>query len=285
MVSLSLAIVSKPFNPSTQLTHSLRPPGRDDKLFRGVAAQSGFAGFDSQRYRGGLNATDAHQRVYNALVTNTSCAPTVGTPASLTCLKSIPLSELNTALNGTSIGPFAPVLDGDFIQSYPSVQFASGNYVKAAALIGCNTDEGAGTSSRRPQGANTDAQVRAAVARIFGPRAPEMTGKSVEDLVDEMMYLYPDIQAVGLPGFHRFPALLPGDALSNVTGLQLRRTAALWGDLWMHYKRRRASVALSGAGVKSYSYRFDVLVNGPAGELSPSVFLALLSLAACHRMR
>jgi hypothetical protein len=45
------------------------------------------------------------------------------------------------------------------------------------------------------------------------------------------MYLYPDIQAVGVPGLDKWPLIREGDSVAESMGLQYRRTAALFGDL------------------------------------------------------
>lgn len=52
--------------------------------------------------------------LYNLFVSNTSCASTVNTSASLDCLRALPFEEINAALNGTEAAPWPPMLDGDF---------------------------------------------------------------------------------------------------------------------------------------------------------------------------
>lgn len=74
--------------------------------------------------------------------------------------------------------------------------------------------------------------------------------------------MYPNIQAIGIPDLAKAPVIKPGDELAAVIGLQGRRTMAFFGDLYMHYARRRANIAWSNYGVPSYSYRFDVTVAG-----------------------
>lgn len=212
---------------------SLPYPGRDDGLFRGAIAQSGFGGTLS-RFAGGFNATDAMQDVYNLLVSNTSCASTVNTPASLDCLRALPFADINAALNGSDASPWPPVLDGDFIADYPVNQLRDGRFPPIAVLIGTNADEGtAFGGGRGPNGTSvsTDAAMRYAVASIIGPEAPELTGKSLDELIDEALAVYPNIQAVGDPSLDKFPAITPNDTLAVVLGLQYRRTSAFFGDL------------------------------------------------------
>lgn len=215
------------------MLNHLTQPGRDDGLFRAAVGQSGFGGTLS-RYAGGFNATDLMQTTYNLLVSNTSCAATVNTPASLTCLRELPFEEINAALDGTAAAPWAPMLDGDFIADYPVNQLADGRFPRISLLSGANTDEGSAFGiGKGPNGTavNTDEDMRYAVAQVLGAQAETLTGKSVEQLVDEILALYPDDQAVGIPSLEKFPAIVPGDEIATTLGLQYRRTGAFFGDL------------------------------------------------------
>ncbi|OAA61265.1 Carboxylesterase, type B [Niveomyces insectorum RCEF 264] len=267
--------------------HALAYNGRNDGLFRGVVAESGFGGFIN-RFPGNLNATARQQATYDHLVNSTSaCAATVGTAASLDCLRALPLSELNHVLNTSSgsndtsnaDGAYAwpPVLDGDFIADYPHNQLRDGRFVRVPALIGTNSDEGSGLGSRlgpTGDGVNTDDELRAAVVGTMGldgvlpataRTGAASTPERARQLVEELLRLYPNIQAIGVPGLDKFPVIVAGDAVANSTGLQFRRASALLGDAWMHFARRRASLAWSAYDLPSWSYRFDVQVNAKFG--------------------
>ncbi|KAH6611774.1 Alpha/Beta hydrolase protein [Chaetomium sp. MPI-SDFR-AT-0129] len=236
--------------------------GRDDGLFRGVIAESGYGGYIG-RFPGGLNATNLMQDTYDTLVQNTTCVETVGTPESLDCLRTLPLEDLHNALNGTAANPWGPVLDGDFIADYPSKQLSEGRFPKVSVLIGCNSEEGASFGTGRGPnggGVNTDDEMRNAIASIVGLEVEKTAGKSLEQVVDELMYLYPNIQAVGVPGLDKWPIIQPGDMVAESMGLQYRRTAALFGDFIMQYSRRRASLAFAAQNLRSWSYRFDVVL-------------------------
>ncbi|KAH8884560.1 alpha/beta-hydrolase [Thozetella sp. PMI_491] len=236
--------------------------GRDDGLFRAAIGQSGFGG-TLYRYPGGFNNTDAPQDIYNQLVQNTSCASTVNTPASLDCLRGLSFEEINSVLNGT--GPWPPAIDGDFIADFPYLQLRDGKFPRIPLLIGANTDEGtAFGSGRGPNGAGASStdEVAAAFRQTISPGAADTTGKSADDLLAEALYVYPNIQAVGIPSLDKLAALKPGDPLAAVIGLQGRRTQAYFGDLFMHYCRRRANIAWASYGVPSYSYRFDITQAG-----------------------
>ncbi|CAK7228907.1 hypothetical protein SBRCBS47491_007068 [Sporothrix bragantina] len=249
--------------------HTFAYNGRNDGLFRGVIAESGFGGFIA-RYPGNLNATSAQQTAYDNLVHNTSCVSSTAR-SSLDCLRQLPLQEINATLAASSDN-WSPVLDGDFIADYPYNQLRDGRFVRVPVLIGCNSDEGTSMgSSVGPdgKGVNADIDLRAAIVGRFGlngntlPRSnATSTPEKVNMLVNELMALYPDIQAIGVPGLKRFPVITAGDKLAQSVGIQFRRSSALFGDSWMHFLRRRASLAWSEYGVPSWSYRFDVLVNG-----------------------
>ena len=260
-------------------------------------AESGFGGAIG-RFPGGFNNTAAQQAVYNLLVTNTSCAPTVGTPASLDCLRDLPFEEINTALNGTSASPWPPVLDGDFIADFAHNQLVNGKFPRIPLLIGANSDEGSAFGSGRgPNGGGvyTDEDMRYAISNIIGPQAAEQTGRTVDELINELMYVYPNIQAVGIPTLDKWPVIQAGDVVAASSGLQYRRTGALFGDLSvtsflfikqpltdllssMHYSRRRSNIAWSNAGLPSYSFRFDVVVAGIPGFVGATHFQEVRSL-------
>lgn len=197
--------------------------------------------------------------LYNLFVSNTSCASTANTSASLDCLRALPFEEINAALNGTEAAPWPPMLDGDFseycqthprvprqstnmepatnqaaVADFPVNQLSDGRFPKIPILIGTNTDEGSAFGQGKGPngtGVNTDDEMRAAVEAIMGPDAPAQTGKSLDELADEVLALYPNIQAVGVPSLEKFPVIEAGDAIATALGLQFRRTGAFFGDL------------------------------------------------------
>jgi hypothetical protein len=75
--------------------------------------------------------------------------------------------------------------------------------------------------------------MRSAIKVRVGPEVEKTVGKTVEQVVDELMFLYPNIQAVGVPGLDKWPVIQPGDEVAQRMGLQYRRTAALFGDLYV----------------------------------------------------
>lgn len=185
------------------------------------------------RYPGGFNASDLKQQTYDSLVRNTSCVSLVGTAASLDCLRNLPFDDINKALNFTGVPLWAPVLDGDFISDYPANQLDQGNFLKIPILIGENSDEGTAFGKARvPRVINTDEEMREKIASMLPSDVATTSGKTADALVDELMYLYPNIQAVGIPSFDIWPvAIQPNDSFARQLGYQYRRANALFGDL------------------------------------------------------
>lgn len=123
--------------------------GRDDKLFRAGIMESG----------GSITSSPGNytifQSSYDTLVTNVNCANTAD---SLQCLREVPFETLNAVLNGTdgsSEYNFAPVVDGDFVRNWGSIQLSKHEFVKVPIISGTNTDEG---TEFGPTGINTTEQ-------------------------------------------------------------------------------------------------------------------------------
>lgn len=179
-----------------------------------------------------MNATAAQQATYDGLVANTSCASATN---SLDCLRDLPFQEINGALLARAT-EWTPVLDGDFVADFPHNQLRSGRFVRVPVLIGCNSDEGSGQgASAGPggKGVNTEDDLRAAIVDHYFPPSSSWASSApgrAEQLVDELLRLYPDIQAIGIPGLDKFPVIAPGDSLAKSVGLQFRRASALAGD-------------------------------------------------------
>ena len=255
------------YNGSSTTLHScsrgksnMKGIGRDDKLFRAGVAESGGPGNIFFPLNGGYNSTSP-QTAYNTLVSNTSCASTLGTSSSLDCLRSLPFQQLNAALNISTDGlmPFAPAIDGDFVATYPSLQLSSGNFVRVPLLIGTNTDEGTAFGSGygpNGLGVNSDAEFLS-VLNSTNLIPPSSTTAAI------ISYLYPNIQALGIPSLATYPEIITaGSPVAESLGLQFRRLAAYFGDQVVIAPRRASNIAWSNFNVPSYAYRFDVVVNG-----------------------
>ncbi|KAF6844168.1 carboxylesterase family protein, partial [Colletotrichum musicola] len=251
--------------------------GKHDGLFRGAIAQSGFGGV-IPRFAGGFNNTAEYQKNHDSLVSNiSSCAHTVGTQESIDCLRTVPVEEINAVLNGTQGFQFPPVLDGDFIADFATNQIERGAFAKIPILIGSNTDEGSAFGQGHgPSGGpvNTDDDFRYAVSTRIPDNAQNTTGKSVDELIDQVLTLYPDDQAQGIPSLATWPHVIqPGEDIAVQRGLQQRRTGAFFGDLSFQFLRRRANINWARHNVPSYAYRFDVTVNGDPPYIGATHFV------------
>lgn len=129
--------------------HLIAYGGRDDGLFRAGILESG----GPILYR--PNNATGYQSLYDDLTAKVNCSNTVD---SLQCLREVPFEKLNAAINGTNGASeynFSPVIDGDFVKEWGSIQLRDHKFVKVPILAGTNTDEG---TSFGPVGINTTQQ-------------------------------------------------------------------------------------------------------------------------------
>jgi len=214
--------------------------GRDDGLFRAAIAESGGPAVEFFYSSGpGFNATSP-QVAYDTLLNSTGCN-------NLNCLRALPFDTLNNALNISENGlqPFGPVMDGDFIQDFPSSQLADGRFVKVPLLIGCNADEG---TAFGVAGINTDEELAAAIA-LGGPDA---------ETIAILEALYPNIPALGIPSEETYS----GPETPALAGSQWKRSAAFFGDAVVIGPRRASNTAWATFNVSSFAYEFNVIVAG-----------------------
>jgi carboxylesterase type B len=213
--------------------------GRDDGLFRGGIMQSGAPINGPSKY---TNAS-AFDVYYNNITAAANCSSAEDT---LACLRQVPVSELSGILNSSAAAsaPFYPVVDGEFIEKAGPTLMNEGKFVHVPILHGTNHDEGTAFGTT---GVDTTEQFVAYV---------ESVTESAEDAA-ELADLYPDIPEIGIPGtLHGRPG--------NDTpyGAMYKRVSAYAGDKTMHAPRRFTSQTWAANNVTSYSYVFNVLVNG-----------------------
>lgn len=132
--------------------HLIAYNGRDDKLFRAGIMESG----NSVSYVGEFGS-DRYQPIYDAIVRNTNCTTAIDT---LDCIRGLPFATLNTAFNTTNSSQWFPIVDGDILARYGSVQLSEGAFVHVPIISGANTDEGV---SFGLAGINTTAQFTNAI--------------------------------------------------------------------------------------------------------------------------
>lgn len=96
--------------------------GRNDGLFRAGIMESGNpVNYNSYR------DLETYQPLYENVTKLTGCNNSTDT---LNCLRSVPFDTLNELFNTTTASDWQPIVDGDFIQQWGSVQLEKGNFVK-----------------------------------------------------------------------------------------------------------------------------------------------------------
>ncbi len=222
--------------------------GRDDKIFRGAIMESGNpVPYNSYR------TNEDFQPLYNKLVKAAGCWQSID---NLDCLRALPYDKLNKLLNTTTASSWQPIVDGDFIARWGSIQLAEGAFVKVPIMDGANTDEGV---SFGPQGVNStqdfvdfasSKDVQAPISRYFAKMLPGV-------YPNEPDYWIPPVATVG---DLTYPA-------PYGKGTQYRRSAAYFGDVTMIANRRGACEAWAANGVSAYCYRFNTRPAGVPYEL------------------
>ncbi|KAG2521676.1 hypothetical protein BBO99_00005861 [Phytophthora kernoviae] len=213
--------------------------GRDDGLFRGAIMQSGAPAHGPSSYTN-ASTWDVY---YNNIIEAANCSSATST---LDCLRQVPIDDLSAIFNSsvTSSASFSPVIDGDFIQDTGANLLKNEQFVHVPILHGQNHDEGTafGTWGVNSSDAYLDYL--------------ELMGNTVEEAAI-LADVYPDIPEIGIPGtLHGRPT---SDSLA---GSQFKRVCAYAGDAYMHAPRRYTAESWAAHNVTSYSYVFNVLVNG-----------------------
>ncbi|KAH8900841.1 triacylglycerol lipase [Thozetella sp. PMI_491] len=209
--------------------HLVAYGGRDDSLFRGAIAESG-----NPLYLGHPTWKES-QAYYDNITALTGCTDATDT---LECLRSVPFETLDEIFANTWKNIFFPQPDGDFIQGSTMDQMLSGQFVKTPLLIGCNTDEG---TAFLPGVMNTDQDL---IDYILTQGPDETTAL-------DLLKLYPDIPAVGIPDS------VTAQPNSSVYGFMYKRAAAYNGDYYFIAGRRFTAAQWALHNTSSYSYRFN----------------------------
>lgn len=219
--------------------------GRNDNLFRGAILQSG----NPIAYGPLVDPlASSNTRMYNELTRRTNCT-TRASP--LECLRALPATYLNAAINTTSpilnVTGFGPILDGDFIQKRTSLQLAAGEFVHVPIIEGANSDEG--TAFSPVVGINSTADFKRVLLN-------NTRGSLPVDFANQILEAYPDDLAVNV-------VASLGDQRPGIPyGAQFRRSASYFGDAVFIAPRRKTCETWAAANVSAYCYRFNAI---PAG--------------------
>ena len=150
-----------------------------------------------------------YQPLYDKLVLHCGCD---GEADTLDCLRHVPYERLNDELNTTTVSDWQPIVDGDIVARWASVQLAEGAFVKVPIIDGANTDEG---TAFGPTGIHD--------ASDFVEEATYTNNKGISrEFAPEILKAYPNIPSYWIP---------PAAEIGNVTyppsyGKQYRRSAA-----------------------------------------------------------
>ncbi|KAF4588088.1 hypothetical protein EYR38_010053 [Pleurotus pulmonarius] len=141
---------------------------------------------------------------------------------------------------------FVPVIDGDdgLIPDFPSRLYEAGKFAKVPVLSGVNLDEG---SVFAPEYTSSSEEIRARLIATYLSSAA-VSQAQVEEVVDKLMEIYPDIPALGSP-------YNTGNETFGLSS-QYKRLGSLLGDLAFVAPVRLHLRALAKADVQVYSYLF-----------------------------
>ncbi|KAJ5691704.1 hypothetical protein N7488_012439 [Penicillium malachiteum] len=223
--------------------------GRDEGLFRGAIMENG--GFNTKKV---LTAAE-WDVYYNNITDAVNCSSATDT---LACLRTVPIEELIPVLNSSvtsSVPRRGPQVDGEWLLNGTVQMLVDGQIVKVPILHGRNHDEGTMFAT---QGIDTTEQFLENV-KEYGFNDEEAKTLAV---------LYPDIPAIGIP------STLDGRPTGEdaYLGHQWNRASAFTGDLGQHAPRRLISHTWAKFGLKSWSYHWDVLVNGESPAMGATHF-------------
>jgi carboxylesterase type B len=189
-----------------------------------------------------------YQPLYNQLVKAADCWHAID---NLDCLRQVDFDTLNNLLNTSDASSWQPIVDGDFIARWGSIQLEEGAFVHVPILDGANTDEG---TSFGPQGVNsTQDFIDFASSSDSGAYLPKYFAKMLPDVYpNEPAYWIPPVETVG---DIKYPEPFG-------KGTQFRRSAAYFGDAVMIANRRGACQTWAANGLAAYCYRFNTRPNG-----------------------
>ncbi|KAM0706607.1 hypothetical protein Q7P35_005934 [Cladosporium inversicolor] len=219
--------------------HLLAYNGRDDGLFRAGIMQSG----NPVAYNSYRSVID-YQPGYDGLVNATGCSNATDT---LECVRYAPYEQVNNWFNSTEGSNWNPIVDGDFIARWGSLQLEDGDFVQVPIIAGANTDEG---TAFGPDGIDSEADFAETISD------PDRSAFLPQHFVPEVLEAYPNTPEYRIP-----PTEEIGDYVYPNQS-QYRRSAAYAGDVVMIANRRGACETWTKFGIDAYSYRFNTIPNG-----------------------
>ncbi|KAF2162880.1 hypothetical protein M409DRAFT_68850 [Zasmidium cellare ATCC 36951] len=216
--------------------------GRDDGIFRAGIMESGNP-VNYNSYKTNID----YQPRFNDLLNRTNCTTSLDR---LDCLRKVPVQTIQNIFNSTSLqSGWSPIVDGDFIQRWGSIQLQEGAFVKVPIIDGANSDEG---NSFAPQPVSSEEDFASFIANT------SLSNPLPEWWVAETLKAYPNEPAYWVPSV----AELGNYTYPESYGAQYRRASAYFGDVYFHANRRGAVETWAAHDLHAYSYRFN---TRPAG--------------------
>ncbi|KAG9230882.1 Alpha/Beta hydrolase protein [Amylocarpus encephaloides] len=236
--------------------HIIAYNGRDDKLFRAGIMQSGGPIF--------YYPMTAKQSYFDLLLSSVGCDTSKD---KIQCLRTLPFSVLNAAINTTEdlTQRWHPVVDGDLITKRPSKLLAADIFNKVPVIVGANSDEG---SIFSPRQVNTEEDFYNHLIHNSS-FTPFFAAKIPSGFATRVLKVYPDIPELGIPGP---PTLAYNVRPAPRFGAQFRRSSAYYGDAIFVAPRRQTCAVWASSGVPAYCYRFNTIPAGVPPEIASTHF-------------
>ncbi|ESK84548.1 extracellular triacylglycerol lipase precursor [Moniliophthora roreri MCA 2997] len=220
-----------------------------EKYARAVIMESGFAGTTFT-----FNATRRQNDWDNFVAAIPECQD-ADPNNTFDCLRRDDLNttDLIQAINSTLSQadeqfPFVPTFDGPdgLVPGLPSKTLKKGRFSKIPFIAGDVLDEG--TLFASSVIAIDEETLREALIANF-TLSPGSSTCDLDDAVDTILELYPDIPALGSPF----------NTGNETFGLSptFKRLSAIYNDVMFHFPRRSMTRTLARAGVKAYGYQLS----------------------------
>ena len=225
--------------------------GRDDRLFRGVVAESAYyaSQYNTTRLR------EVHNERWANLTSYAGCSS-----GDLDCLRSVPLETIKTWSQSQTLAglvAFNPVVDGELVAEDVQRSFLNGEFVKnVGVVLNANDDEGLSFGVR---GLNNSEQIFAALQSptTLPTIQPLPEGTLTNASKADLSRVYPDNEDIYTP-YQAGAGLLPPQ---TVSGSNDRRSCSIFGDLEFVGPRRQVATQLARASDSPvYVSRFQQLV-------------------------
>ncbi|KAL0578840.1 hypothetical protein V5O48_003164 [Marasmius crinis-equi] len=192
------------------------------------------------------------------------CASVANSSNTFDCLRTANTSSIFMGLEAAIAEAdeqfaFDPTLDGPggFLPERPSKLWEKGQFARLPFITGTNLDEGTVFTPRDPEMDYGEQALRQMIRANLSP--PDVSVATLDDAIDRIVELYPDIPALGSPF----------NTGNETFGLPqgFKRFAAINGDVTFQSQRRLWQQTVSETGVKTYGYLFTQPQpgNGAAG--------------------